>query len=229
MSSELIMELRVYFNDLSFINKELLKKDKYGNSYIPLKDLIDKAKDLVNYYKSLNDFSCCSMQVGLEIIVNGYDFTGGYSDHFWHLGGWFLGLKYILQKGSYGECDTFVWDESFLKWRREGNRLTLSDENNNWLPVMIDFNMFASKLLEELEYLNQFRINMIKNIEEYGYSIDIIKNRIKDYNDKPRPKDDDLELKLAVILNEIEALDFSKDIDEIKEILNEENCHEQIY
>ena len=149
------------------------------------------------------ELTCCSLAVGLQLYVDGALWTGGYHDHFWHLGGWArLGLDLVAAQPS----STFVWDESLLRARIEGPLAMVWDEHvlqrggrDAWWPIRCD------------------RLAMARAIDDAGGRIDALRSRLVEALDRrvdrlslprfdpddDRPRARDPITKLALIDHEV--------------------------
>jgi hypothetical protein len=82
---------------------------------------VDRPAVLVDAWVAIPDFTCCDVSVAIEVTADGRSWTGPSFDHFWHQGGWFLAVADVLEGAT--SSTTFVWDQSSLNVRREGDRL----------------------------------------------------------------------------------------------------------
>src|SRR5512140_293697 len=102
-------------------------------AFLSAASLVGRAVALVDVWLTMPDATCCAMQVGLEVGVDGRSWTGFTLDHFWHLEGWFMSLAQLARDGPGATASTFVWDESSLAIERDDPWLRMQDARWNKL------------------------------------------------------------------------------------------------
>jgi hypothetical protein len=185
----------------------ILHQNEYSY-YLSGRALIPQPAQLLDYYLGKADFTCCDMGVAMAVTVNGRRWNDETVDHFWHLGGWFHALKTILAGGENSSATTFVWDQSHLVFRRQGDQLTMFDgfeELNRyaWPPITVPLWPLAAGLVGEGELCLQLMTALLTEIEARGYTPADLLPLLAGLGDKPRPAPDDIPLKLAIIAREL--------------------------
>jgi len=175
----------------------------------------DYVGELLDRYLSMERFTCCDLSIGIDINIDGTRWTGCYGDHFWHLMGWFHALSRILQGGTICETTTFVCDESYLKFQRNNDTLTLYDEHVcryyeqqgekhfEWSPITVDLWDFVRKVLSVGELYALLIDRLLGEIALRGFSQQALLSKLSGRDDEPIAGEDDIDLKLAIIVREL--------------------------
>jgi hypothetical protein len=202
----------------------ILHQDEYAY-YLSGRALLNHPTQLLDYYLSKDDFTCCDMAAGMVVTVDGRRWNDDTVDHFWHLGGWFHALKAILAGGENRSATTFVWDQSRLTMNRQGDQLTMFDgfeELNRyaWPPITGPLWPLAAELVREGETCLELMAALLAEIEARGYTPAELLPLLTGLGDKPRPGHDDIPLKLAIIVRELTLPSLTADVSECRRLLS---------
>lgn len=181
---------------------------------------------LLDYYLGKEQFRCCDMQVGMAVEVDGAAWNGGTTDHFWHLGGWFYGLKTILAGGENSRVTTFVWDESSLVMERQGEQVRMYDgfpEYGRYTspPVTVPLRLLAAELVREGEVCLALMDGLLAEIEARGYSREQLLPLLGGKGDMPIAGREEIPLRLAIMVRELSQPAFAADVEECGRLLSE--------
>lgn len=157
---------------------------------IDARDALAHAGDLLDVWLAIPELSCCSLQIGLQLYVDGALWTEGVTDHFWHLGGWPV-LADGLLDGT--PSSTFVWDESALRTRIEGERAMIWDEHvlqlgrtkDGWWPIRCERTVMARAISEGGATIDALRSRLIGALES-RFDRNALPRRLDPRHDKPR-------------------------------------------
>jgi hypothetical protein len=173
------------------------------------------AGELLDHYLGMEKFTCCDLCAGLEVEVNGQSWTEHGCDHIGLITHWLVGLENVLQGGEVCETATWVGDQSYLVFKRNGHRLTLYDEHVYsrhrqsgeegfaWLPVTVDLQDFAARLVEVGEVYARLVDNLAQEIASRGFTRQELLGRLEGVGDRPAAGAEDVELKLAILMREL--------------------------
>lgn len=190
------------------------------------------ADEFLNYYLDMENLTCCDIRAGLEIEIEGKSWTEYCCDHIGLVTHWFFALENILKGGNICETTTWVWDQSYLVFQRNGDSLTLFDEHIctfykqrgeehfAWSPITVNLWSFAAQLTEVGEIYNDLIDNLIKEVESRGFIRQELLDKLEGKGDKPTARGNDIELKLAIIMRELlRSLGLRERIEEIKSLM----------
>lgn len=117
--------------------------------FLPVADFLGRAATLADAWIAMPAPTCCFMQIGLEVGVDGCSWTGLTLDHVWHMEGWFIALAQLARDGLGATTSTFVWDESSLVLERDDPWLRMQDArweqlgaDFTWSPVAVPWGPF---------------------------------------------------------------------------------------
>jgi hypothetical protein len=108
--------------------------------WVPISELSGRASDLVDHYLRSPKLTCCSFRAGYRIWIDGRWWLDSV-DEFWMSMNWVRAVSDLLvEPPPQNDVQTFVWEESQLKLRREGEWLRLFDASSatmfpaTWVP-----------------------------------------------------------------------------------------------
>lgn len=157
---------------------------------IDARDAVAHPGDLLEVWLAAAELTCCSLRIGLQIYVDGALWTEGTTDHFWHLGGWAT-LAEALLEGT--PASTFVWDESSLSARIDGDRAMIWDEHvlsrgrtsEGWWPIRCERAAMARAISEAGATIDALRGRIIGALEA-RFDRNALPKRLDPARDKPR-------------------------------------------
>jgi hypothetical protein len=187
--------------------------------------LVGRAAALVEAWLIMPRATCCAMQVGLEVGVDGRSWTGFTLDHFWHLEGWFMSLAQLARDGPGATTSTFVWDESSLVLERDDPWLRMHDARWEklggdfaWSPVAIPWGPFCEAVCAAGEALLALKGEILATCAARGMTharrMDLLPGPF-DRPDKP----DDTEARLAVIRQQLELCSIESSLPALRDAL----------
>jgi hypothetical protein len=114
---------------------------------VPVVALLERAPDLVAHYLEKPRLTCCSFQAGFRVWVDGRWWLEGVDEPAMSMN-WVRAVADLVNEPPQNEVHTYVWEESQLKLRREGEWLRLVDEAAPQLypPVWVSLRPFVRDL-----------------------------------------------------------------------------------
>src|SRR5262249_17397168 len=121
--------------------------------WMSARELISRIDDLLLYYLRQPRLSCCTMQAGFFIEIDGVPWNGPDSvDEFVMAATWLSALGSILARGK-KQAFGWAWEESSAQIRRHGNLLDLEDIHHSGQVVCpkrtVELEGFARQMLRE--------------------------------------------------------------------------------
>lgn len=157
-------------------------------------------------------FRCCNVLAGLEIDVDGRDWTDGTTAHVAETMAWVEAGSRLVEAGDPGSVSTWVWDQSSLQLAREGWRLVLEDPGGqapddpfHWRPLETVYAPFCHALAEEARELQAACVRLRDALARRGMSDDVAARRLSGLGDMPRTDSVDPELAFAIAWRELGA------------------------
>ncbi|GAB4213705.1 MAG: hypothetical protein OHK0022_51170 [Roseiflexaceae bacterium] len=194
---------------------------------LPAEDAARWPAELLDRYLSLDRLTCCDLCLGMEICIGGRSWSGYICDHVWHLSGWFIGLRRVLEGGPRCRVETFVWDESLLVLLRDGDRLTLYDEHVRqrgrpgfeWSPITVDLWSFGAQLLAAGRSLERLAQAMLAAIRAQAPDRAALAALLAPLGDKPVAQRGNTLLALAILARELEQRIDAAELDRLQAML----------
>lgn len=157
-------------------------------------------------------FRCCNVVAGLEIDVDGRDWTGGTVAHVGETIGWVEAGARLVDAGDPGDVHTWVWSQSSLHLARQGRRLVLEDPGGQWpedpftwRPLETLYEEFCHALAEEARELQAACERLREALGRRGMSEAEAARRLAGLSDMTRTEGIDPELAFAIAWRELGA------------------------
>ena len=94
--------------------------------FVPVGELAGHARELVDFYLRHVRLTCCSFRAGYRVDIDGRFWLDGV-DEPWMSMNWVRAVSELLGADAKREAQTFVWEESQLQLRRDGDWLRIVD------------------------------------------------------------------------------------------------------
>lgn len=146
---------------------ELMWRVPSGQSFtwVGARSLAGDEARLVEGYLALEEFSCCSVQAGFFIDVDGRPWSDeGTVDEIWMTMCWFLALGSLLRgEASYGPS-VGPWEESRLTWQRHGDNVVMEDVHHGGTVCMPKVEVSLADLARRIHSEGVVLSQMVRDI-----------------------------------------------------------------